>query len=210
MNNIRLYFQTIFFVASFSTTALTGMIVEKLHTYNHQSHEKSGFLNTLGSYAADNKKRQEKLFRDAAQRNNQKQIIKSIKEGINVNAQEDGTCNAALHWATFHGHIETGNTLLQHGANVNITNNTGSTPLHIAIANQNIPYIHLLLGYDADMTIKNAGGYRPDAYITWNNTGGTPHKGIYTGNHFVKKAHPIILNARLEQELAKNNGCQLS
>lgn len=41
--------------------------------------------------------------------------------------------------------------LLNHNADVNLADNFGTTPLHIALFKENIPIVNLLLAYGADV-----------------------------------------------------------
>lgn len=41
--------------------------------------------------------------------------------------------------------------LLCNGANVNIADKEGNTPLHLAVKNNLIPMIHALIGFEADV-----------------------------------------------------------
>ena len=51
--------------------------------------------------------------------------------------------------------------LLQNGANVNIVDLNGNTPLHIASIYGKIDAVKLLLEYNANINKKNRGGFRP-------------------------------------------------
>lgn len=213
MNTIKLFsYQIIFFIASFATM-ITAMVpynhFQNNQSYNdqfhnhqfstYQSHEIKYYYRP---YETNDKKYQERLLRHAAKHNDIQQVKEIIQQGtIDLNSPENGTGNTALFWATAMDNVEIGNLLLEHGANVNVRNCTESTPLHIAIITENIKFVYLLLGYDADPSLKNQIGRRPDAYLTWHPVGETPNKGIHgmDKNHFSTKVHPILLHARLEK-----------
>merc|ERR1712150_60299 len=51
--------------------------------------------------------------------------------------------------------------LLQQGCNVNVTNQNGDTPIHLACRMRRKDFVSLLLGFNADVGIKNSNGKRP-------------------------------------------------
>ncbi|KAG6811466.1 hypothetical protein H0H93_014407 [Arthromyces matolae] len=65
-------------------------------------------------------------------------------------------------------HVPLFKELLSSGANVNVQNRYGEVPIFCAFMKHHIPAIELLLEYDADLTIAEADGLRPDtAAITF-------------------------------------------
>jgi ankyrin repeat protein len=58
------------------------------------------------------------------------------------------------------GHIEIARLLLQNGADVNVRNNYGSTPLHCAAYNGHIDILHLLFENGADLEAQSNNGER--------------------------------------------------
>ena len=73
--------------------------------------------------------------------------------------------------------------LIQRGANVDIVDITGNTPLHHAILQKNFEKMQILVKYKANVNIRN-------------NTGETPlHMAVYDGTIiFANKAIPLLLN----------------
>jgi len=87
-----------------------------------------------------------------------KELIESNKENIN---QVDDYGDAALHHAVAIGRLDIVQYLLSHGANVNMKNLVGSTPLHkLALATTSAVEIAKLLSqHNADINIKNDSGF---------------------------------------------------
>lgn len=72
-----------------------------------------------------------------------------LSRGANPNIK-DLKGNAALHFAALLGFQEGAELLLSRGAQVNLGNSSGETPLIIAVQQRNIPMIRLLLASGAD------------------------------------------------------------
>ena len=60
-----------------------------------------------------------------------------------------------LHFAILANQLENTNILLRHGANPNSTDSYGNTPMHFAVANQNLRLVKTLEEFGADGTIQN-------------------------------------------------------
>ena len=85
-------------------------------------------------------------LRSAAARNDTATVIAHINHGIDINAQDEDTGNTALHEAATNGHAEMTKMLLEHGAQVYITNKDKHSPLHMAIkSNKNRACTKMLL-----------------------------------------------------------------
>ena len=54
-----------------------------------------------------------------------------LGKGVNVN-QQDGTGRSALHLASWFGHLQLVQILLDYKAEINLQENEGHTPLHLA------------------------------------------------------------------------------
>lgn len=61
----------------------------------------------------------------------------------------------ALHYASFNGHLEAIQTLIDHGANVDARDNDGATPCHYATDNCQNEAILLLAANGADVNMAN-------------------------------------------------------
>jgi ankyrin repeat protein len=55
-------------------------------------------------------------------------------------------------------HVETARLLLDHGAEINGTNNNGMTPLHYAAESDSVLMVQLFLDRGADVIAKNVKG----------------------------------------------------
>lgn len=75
-----------------------------------------------------------------------------LGKGANPNVR-DAQGNAPLHAAALLGFTEGAELLLGRRAQVNITNNSGETPLIIAVQQRNVPMVRLLLMNGADPKI---------------------------------------------------------
>jgi ankyrin repeat protein len=97
----------------------------------------------------------EPQLRAAAQRGNvslMEQLLKQKK--LNIDAR-DGLGNTALHYSAHHDHPSTLVMLLEAGAQVNVQNNAGETPLHKAVAKGSIPCIKALVEHGGDPKIES-------------------------------------------------------
>jgi len=82
-----------------------------------------------------------------------------IDAGADVSATADGY--SALEIATTESSIDVMKALLEKGADPNVQDKHGDTPLHMAAMNGFADRVELLLHYDAKPTIRNAGGKTP-------------------------------------------------
>jgi len=77
------------------------------------------------------------------------------------NPNEFGYCNYALQSAAVMGYKKISKLLIDGGANVNMENKIGNTPLHYAAAMGNQPVVQILLDRGADPNITNKNGQTP-------------------------------------------------
>ena len=59
----------------------------------------------------------------------------------------------SLHWASYHGHTDIMTLLVEHKANLNITNKKGNTPLVFAAVNNQMAIVRRLVDARSDITI---------------------------------------------------------
>ena len=89
-------------------------------------------------------------------------IDKYILKGYNPNFRNElGYC--AIHYACHKNNVEAVKVLLKHGANCNVRNKKGNTPLHYT---NSLEIILLLLDNGANPFTENQKGKRPDFYKT--------------------------------------------
>lgn len=101
----------------------------------------------------------EKLF-TAALENNINELQECLAQGADVNAKNGAYSGSwtALMVACANGHIQIANILIENGADVNISDNTGETALMVASANDNLETIKLLIQHGADVNTKDIDG----------------------------------------------------
>lgn len=99
-------------------------------------------------------------------------ISRGDLEGIVANAKaeainkKDETGATALHEAAYRGYADIAKFLLDKGADINVINNPGLTPLHYAAMNyfsrySNLDIVVMLIEKGADVNAKGNGGDRP-------------------------------------------------
>lgn len=86
-----------------------------------------------------------------------------VRMGANPDVQ-NAKGNTALNEAIAHGHIDIVKSLLDK-TNIQLVNNQGETPLHIAAQTLNAQVVSMLLDCDVDPTIKNKQGDTPVHYL---------------------------------------------
>lgn len=85
---------------------------------------------------------------------------------VNLPGRRDG--NAALHLAAWHGRLQLIEPLLQDGAQINLKNDRGYTPLFLAVGAENGAIVELLLDAGADRSIASNTGMTPLALARQN------------------------------------------
>ena len=75
--------------------------------------------------------------------------------------EESNTGNSYLHLATIDNYPKLVQYFLEKGADVNMQNFNGDTPLHIALKNKNMEIIKLLMNYNPALDIPNNSGVIP-------------------------------------------------
>ena len=88
-----------------------------------------------------------------------------IQQGVDVNARSatagEEHAIGALHYAAFYGHEDAVRVLLGAGADVNIRNANGYTPLHFAVPRGHVEVVRLLLDAGADVNALSSDGHSP-------------------------------------------------
>jgi hypothetical protein len=96
-----------------------------------------------------------KILMDCAVKNEFERLMNSgfVLSAKELNATVGGRC--PLHAIAQHGNINFGQVLLDGGANPNLKDKEGNTPLHVAFAKKDSAMIFLLLDYGADLNMLN-------------------------------------------------------
>lgn len=92
-----------------------------------------------------------------------------IKEGANVNARDIAGYSVLFHCFTAYGNQEEksilGTELMSAGADVNLPNRFGCTPLHENVMTQNFELLDFLVEHGADPSIKDNDGIAPNSLV---------------------------------------------
>ncbi|MYH79961.1 hypothetical protein F4141_04530 [Candidatus Poribacteria bacterium] len=96
-----------------------------------------------------------------------------IAEGADVNAPDESMNISPLAWSASHGQTEATRILIENGADVNIKDDDGSTPLHSAAVFGRAEVAKLLVENGANPQVRNGDGATPaDAlHLDWRTTG---------------------------------------
>ncbi|XP_064651770.1 oxysterol-binding protein-related protein 1-like [Lineus longissimus] len=102
-----------------------------------------------------------------ARHGNNVRVTELLTEGDNDTSVADVNCRGnnksnkgwtPLHLASYFGHYDVVKVLTNHGADVNVINDSGDTPLHKAAYTARVELVTLLLQHDADVSIINGEG----------------------------------------------------
>ena len=87
------------------------------------------------------------------------EIMKQKTTNLNVTGEYE---MAILHDAVVYDcRVDFIKELVRHGSNINLVDEMGDTPLHIAVESDNLSAIRVLLDLGADTSIKNRNGRTP-------------------------------------------------
>lgn len=84
-----------------------------------------------------------------------------IKNGATVNSRESVYQMSALHFAAAHGNVEIARFLLRNGADINLKDTNGETPLHHAVGDGRTEMVELLIALGADVNASDKEGKTP-------------------------------------------------
>ncbi|MCY3740848.1 MAG: CotH kinase family protein [Candidatus Poribacteria bacterium] len=96
-----------------------------------------------------------------------------ISEGTDVNAPDENMNISPLAWSASHGQTGATRLLIENGADVNIKDDNGSTPLHSAAVFGRAEVAKLLVESGANLQVRNDDGATPadTLHLDWRTTG---------------------------------------
>lgn len=97
---------------------------------------------------------------EAAAEGNAAEVAAMLEQGINPDSRS-GDASVALHWAAHQNDLQLVNTLIQAGADVNLTNDLGVSALWLAAENGNLDLAQLLLSANANPELSLPSGETP-------------------------------------------------
>ena len=101
------------------------------------------------------------FFVEAVRKDRIDEVRALISKGVDVNARDAFGDNAGLHWAASLGQAEMARLLIDNGADLNIRNNEGDTPLHWAAKEGQKELVVILIIHGADVNALNRRGWTP-------------------------------------------------
>ncbi|KAK4451554.1 hypothetical protein QBC34DRAFT_401310 [Podospora aff. communis PSN243] len=108
------------------------------------------------------------FLRAACVRGNVASVQLLLENGVDPHITYGPFERSHLHDAVWARHPAVLSYLLQQGLDVNLADNKGATPLHLAAAYGADEFIHMLLDYKADIAVCDSTGRRPFWYATLN------------------------------------------
>ncbi len=131
--------------------------LKKIKPYTDHSHQKSVHISTNASHQLETNTPH--LIHEAVWNDSFSTLQQLTALGANLNELDERGWSV-LHYAAYDGNLKMVEWLLTHGAEVNIHNPDGDTPLHLAKEN----VIHPLLTHHADVNALNHDGGMPLLY----------------------------------------------
>jgi ankyrin repeat protein len=117
---------------------------------------------------------------DAANKGNYSILKTYIDIGFDLNKQNKYSNDTALMCASWNGHIECLQLLIDAGANVNMQNIDGNTALIWASRNSHIECLQLLVDAGADLYTRNKDGYTAFTWASQNHTQYQQYQLLYS------------------------------
>lgn len=107
---------------------------------------------------------------------NVKEVRRYLKSGIDINQPIPGEQGYPMHFAV-NSSVEMIQLLIEHGADVNVKDEKGKTPLHITAVTPSVEKMQLLIEHGADVNAVDANGKTPLDYALQ----GTPASSFFAG-----------------------------
>ncbi len=101
------------------------------------------------------------FFVEAVRKDRIDEVRALLLKGVDVNSRDVFGDNAGLHWAARLGLTEMARLLIDNGADVNIRNDEGYTPLHWAAGEGQKELVVILIVHGADVNAHNKRGWTP-------------------------------------------------
>jgi uncharacterized protein len=101
------------------------------------------------------------FFVEAVRKNRIDEVRALLLKGVDVNSRDVFGDNAGLHWAASLGLAEMARLLIDNGADVNVRNEEGYTPLHWAAGEGQKELVVILIIHGADVNAHNKRGWTP-------------------------------------------------
>lgn len=101
------------------------------------------------------------FFVEAVRKDRIDEVQDFLLNGVDVNSRDIFGDNAGLHWAARLGLAEMARLLIDNGADLNIRNDEGFTPLHGAAGEGQKELVVILIAHGADVNARNKRGWTP-------------------------------------------------
>ena len=101
------------------------------------------------------------VMEQAAVNKNSMYLQLCLERGANPDALDSYKSSPVIFQAVKHSQLENVKLLVKHGANLNVQNKSGNTPLHTAIAVKNYDIAHFLVLNGASLKVEDKWGYTP-------------------------------------------------
>jgi len=99
------------------------------------------------------------FFVEAVRKNHIQDVRQHLENGVDVNSRDKFGDNAGLHWAARQGQAEMARLLIGNGADPDIRNREGETPLHWAASEGQKELVVILIVHGADVNALTRKGW---------------------------------------------------
>jgi len=128
-------------------------------------------------------KKAEMIMEECAKKGPNLNLINDlILLGANLDWQDEKYGKTSLHWATqYWGNVEIVRMLIDAGADVNLKDNNGDTPLHVAAKYGRVEIVRILINARANLDVQNNHDETPVHYAAMNGNPGIARMLIDAG-----------------------------